>query len=189
MAGALAACSEPQSQDDSSLARDLDLALTQHSANAAVVSQIEAGVQKPKPRAPATRGITRVARARAHASHSRAEPSPAPTVDEAAPQPVEEVAAASPAPEPVEQPQSTREPEPEPVQTGRDGGRWPIPGDIGVRIPGGGVIIIRGGAGSGNDPCVRDHPGRGGRGGGVLINPPFPGLPGGGGFPGGVILR
>jgi hypothetical protein len=136
----------------------------------AVASALEVGsIPKAKPHAPAAPDHTAMA-------HSATRPRPAAPHETA---PVEEpahvasnagtaitpdadaepepVAAAQPSEVPVTQP--TAEPAPQPTHTGR-GGWLPIPIDIGVRRPGmgGGVIIIRGGIGGGNDPCAHDGP-------------------------------
>ena len=131
-------------------------------------------------RAP-TRGVRRVAESR-----------PAPAAEEAPPeaQAVAEAPAAvvasndeAPAPEPADTPAPSPEPE-RPVavggpSAGEDRGEIEE-GRRGRRGNGGGWIgvVIRGGGVGDVDHCERDMPGR--RGGGVLVNRRFPGLPSGG---------
>lgn len=182
LAGVLAACSKPQPHADAALARDLDLALSTGSGG--VVSEAELGLKLiPKLRAPAApshaRAVARLAR------------STAAVATEIAPEPVEvktqateETVAVAPEPEPAATqaaaPERQPAAEPQPTHTGHGGGSFPGTSDGGFRIPGiGGVVIIRGG-GSGLDPCDEHHRGRGrgGIGGGILINTRAPSFPG-----------
>ena len=128
-----------------------------------------------------TRGVRRVAESR-----------PAPAAEEAPAETQAEVEApaavvasndAAPAPAPADTPAPSPEPE-QPVavggpSAGQDQGEIDE-GRRGRRGNGGGWIgvVIRGGGVGDVDHCERDMPGR--RGGGVLVNRRFPGLPSGG---------
>jgi hypothetical protein len=199
LAAALAACSRSQPQPDKELVRALDLGLG--TTPGAVVSQVELGAEaEAKPRAAArpshVRAVSRVA---ARPAITEAAPAPQPAEDQ--PEATEETVAMAPAPEPEVAPAPEPEPtpEPQPRQNGRFGGTFPgrtddipLPGEGVYRIPGiAGPVIIRGGGGSGADPCVVHGPrGRGGFD-GVPIHPRAPtsgdgrGGFGGGGFGGG----
>ena len=185
--GLAAGCSRGKPTDS----KHLDLVLDEYTRRRPVVSAIElAGEAKVTPAAVAASGVTaplhahRRAPKRAPAMVARRAPKaehtpvvahlPQPSVA-AAPAPV---AAADPAPIPAAEPTN---PEPDP-QPRHGGGGWSAPTDGGIHfpgLPGGGVIIIRGGHG-GNDPC--DEHGRGGIG-GILGGLPSPV---GRGFPGGI---
>jgi hypothetical protein len=136
-------------------------------------------------RAP-TRGVRRVAESR-RAPAAAEEPAETPSVVEA---PAAIVASNDEAPAPT--PAETPAPAPEPERPVAAGGPSESPGhgdgiDVGRegrgqgrRGNGGGWIgvVIRGGGVGDVDHCERDMPGR--RGGGVLVNRRFPGLPSGG---------
>ena len=180
-AAMLAACSRAQPRADDSIQRDLDLALSS-ARNNAVASEVEIG-KLPRPKPPAVASAPEGS----HTAHAMREmrrpaveqPAPAPAHVQRASEPeaTAPVATASepdePAVTPVDPDPTTNEPapEPEPRRTGR-GGWYPVPIDIGVgRGNGtGGIIIIRGGAGNGDDPCAPNEPGHGGMGpiGGVI---------------------
>lgn len=216
--------SAPDSRADATLNRELDLAVDQAAKTEPVVSPLElAGETKAKTRAAAPERRRASAAHRDPTTRAVRKSSPAPAPAPAQPQPekapvaaaptpasapVPVAAAPAPAPSPSkpDAPGPSNAPLPEPVHTGHGGGWFPEPTDMGVQrpgmpsgvgigIPGGGVIVLRGGW-SGIDPCDERHPhgGMGGIGGGIMGGgigatrlPRVPGLPGRihGGFPGG----
>lgn len=206
LAAVAGACSRSAPHPDAKLDRELDLALDRATQPAMVVSKLELegeSAAKPPARTPpgqAARSDARTPRRPAVHEHKLAGkpvPQPATAVaPEPAPEPAAEAPASTDGTASTAAPQATDPapsdpdptPAPAPTHTGRGGGWFPQPTDagiprtdgtdgIGIGLPGGGVIIIRGG-GSGLDPCDRrgSHGGRPGGIGGVRI----PGLPGGG---------
>ncbi|HET9984448.1 MAG TPA: hypothetical protein VFQ38_12700 [Longimicrobiales bacterium] len=203
--GLVAACSRPKPAANAGFDADLDLALRDLDKPAAVASPLElAGEVKAQPRAASHSGTATPVRH--HKKPTMRKPAPKARVVEPEPQPklagLPAPASAPPAAEPAPAPEPEPEPaDPAPQDEPRHGGGWGgwsgptdvgtrmpgMPGGVGIGLPGGGVIILRGGH-SGIDPCdEHDRRGRGGIG-GVMI----PGMPGGrigGGFPRGGIFR
>ena len=183
LASSLAGCSKAAPSADSGVANDIEFAL-QHRASTAVASALEVGsIPKAKPHVAAAPDHRAMAHGktlpRPAVPHETA---PAEVSARVRPEPVGVATASEPEAEPepvaatqpsdVSVPQTSPEPAPQPTRGGR-GGWLPIPIDMGVRRPGmgGGIIIIRGGMGSGSDPCAHDGPSGGfgipGRRGGV----------------------
>lgn len=194
--GLVAACSRPKPAAKAGFDADLDLALRDLDKPAAVASPLElAGEVKAQPRAASHSGTATPVRHRKKATTRKPAPKPVSPVAGLEPKIAGVATSAPPAAEPAPAPEPEPVPaEPAPQDEPRRGGGWGgwsgptdvgtrmpgMPGGVGIGLPGGGVIIIRGGH-SGIDPCdEHDRRGRGGIG-GVMI----PGLPGGigGGFP------
>lgn len=189
LAALVASCSKAESRADANLDRDLDLALGKSSNG--VASQLEVnGVQKPKPQAPAAPHVSSTAMAMAHMKQESAPEKvaiPEPAAVAAGTGEATVNAKTTPAPEAASTtttPSTTQAPQPssEPVRTGRGGGWYPIPTDIGVENPGRGPVIIIRGGGTGDDAC--DETGEHGRGGTGTIG--IGGIGGNGGTHGGA---
>lgn len=152
-------------------AAPVELAITRPATGVPVVSEIEAARPAPEPIVRRTRRERATARPEAPPPAAEAatpQALPAPEITLAAggiagPAPIRDAAAAP------------RAPEPPPVA--EDGGHvhgGEMDGARPEREGRGPIVIIRGGRGGVNDPCVK-HPPRGGVGGtGTLVNPRFP---------------